>query len=53
MLPVHGLLALQKATEMYMVDLCNNENLIAEHARRVVIMKSDMKLAIHIHRPEA
>lgn len=43
-----ALLALQEATEAYIVGLFEDTNLCAIHAKRVTIMKKDMQLAIRI-----
>ena len=39
------MLALQEAAEAYMVDLFEDTNLAALHAKRVTIMPRDMMLA--------
>ena len=43
-----ALAALQEATEAYLVDLFEDTNLCAIHAKRVTIMPKDMKLARRI-----
>jgi histone H3 len=43
-----GLLALQEASEAYLVSLFEDTNLCAIHAGRVTIMKKDMDLARRI-----
>jgi histone H3 len=43
-----GLLALQEATESYLVGLFEDTNLCAIHANRVTVMKKDMVLARRI-----
>jgi histone H3 len=43
-----ALLALQEASEVYLVDLFEDTNLCAIHANRVTIMKKDMQLAQRI-----
>ena len=43
-----ALLALQEATEAYLVGLFEDTNLCAIHAKRVTIMKKDMQLAVRI-----
>jgi histone H3 len=43
-----AILALQTATEAYLVSLFEDTNLCAIHARRVTIMKRDMALARRI-----
>ena len=43
-----ALLALQEATESYLVGLFEDTNLCAIHARRVTIMRRDMQLARRI-----
>jgi histone H3 len=40
-----GILALQEASEAYLVSLFEDTNLAAIHAKRVTIMPQDMKLA--------
>jgi len=44
----NALLALQEASEAYMVGLFEDTNLCAIHARRVTIMPKDIQLAIRI-----
>lgn len=43
-----ALLAIQEAAEAYLVNLFEDTNLCALHARRVTIMPQDMKLARRI-----
>ncbi len=43
-----ALLALQEATESYMVGLFNDTNLCALHGGRVTVMQKDMNLALRI-----
>lgn len=43
-----ALLALQEASEAYVVGLFEDTNLCAIHAKRVTIMKKDLQLAIRI-----
>jgi histone H3 len=43
-----ALLALQEATEAYMVGVFEDTNLCAIHAKRVTIMPKDMQLALRI-----
>ena len=43
-----GVLALQEATEAYIVSLFEDTNLCAIHAKRVTIMPKDMQLARRI-----
>lgn len=43
-----ALLAIQEATEMYLVGLFEDSNLCAIHANRVTIMKKDIELARRI-----
>lgn len=43
-----AILALQEATEAYLVGLFEDTNLCAIHARRVTIMLKDMQLARRI-----
>ena len=42
------MLALQEATEAYLVTLLKESNLCAEHAKRVTIMPKDVQLALRI-----
>ena len=44
----HALLALQEASEAYLVSLFEDTNLCAIHAKRVTIMPKDMQLARRI-----
>ncbi|PRQ34912.1 putative transcription factor Hap3/NF-YB family [Rosa chinensis] len=44
----HAVLALQEASEAYLVHLFEDTNLCAIHARRVTIMPKDMQLARRI-----
>jgi len=44
----HAILALQEASEAYLVDLFEDTNLCAIHAKRVTIMPKDMQLARRI-----
>jgi len=44
----HAILALQEASEAYLVDLFGDVNLCAIHARRVTIMPKDVQLALRI-----
>ena len=44
----NALLALQEATESYIVGLFNDTNLCALHAGRVTVMQKDMHLALRI-----
>lgn len=46
-----GLLALQEATEDFLVHLLEDCNLCAIHAKRVTIMPKDMQLARRIRGP--
>lgn len=46
-----GLLALQEATEDFIVHLLEDCNLCAIHAKRVTIMQKDMQLARRIRGP--
>jgi len=46
-----ALLALQEATEAYLVHLFEDANLCAIHAKRVTIMQRDMQLARRIRGP--
>lgn len=48
-----GLLALQEATEDFIVHLLEDCNLCAIHAKRVTIMPKDMQLARRIRGPVA
>jgi len=48
-----ALLALQDATEDFVVHLFEDTNLCAIHARRVTIMPKDMQLARRIRGPVA
>jgi histone H3 len=41
----HAILALQEASEAYLVGLMEDTNLCAMHARRVTILPKDMQLA--------
>jgi histone H3 len=41
-------LALQEATEAYLVGMFEDTNLCAMHAKCVIIMPKDMQLACHI-----
>eukprot|EP00957_Ditylum_brightwellii_P137067 10451307-Ditylum_brightwellii.AAC.1 len=43
-----AILALQKASEAYLVGLFKDTHLCAIHAKHVVIMKKDMDLALRI-----
>ena len=43
-----AMLALQEATEAYLVTLLKESNLCAEHAKRVTIMPKDVQLALRI-----
>ena len=43
-----ALLAIQEATEAYMVGLFEDTNLCAIHAKRLTIMPKDMQLALRI-----
>ncbi|CCH62132.1 hypothetical protein TBLA_0G01890 [Henningerozyma blattae CBS 6284] len=43
-----AILALQEASEAYLVGLLDHTNLLALHARRITIMKKDMQLARRI-----
>eukprot|EP00768_Dysnectes_brevis_P007099 gnl/Dysnectes_brevis/586_a648_4104.p1 GENE.gnl/Dysnectes_brevis/586_a648_4104~~gnl/Dysnectes_brevis/586_a648_4104.p1 ORF type:complete len:142 (+),score=61.85 gnl/Dysnectes_brevis/586_a648_4104:780-1205(+) len=43
-----AVIALQEASESYLVSLFEDTNLCAIHAKRVTIMKSDMELATRI-----
>ncbi|ETN43827.1 histone H3 [Cyphellophora europaea CBS 101466] len=42
--------ALQEATEVYLVHLFEDTNLVAIYANRVTIMPKDMQLARRLHR---
>nr|ALS04334.1 histone H3 [Acartia pacifica] len=44
----HALMALQEASEMYLVLLMEDSNMCAIHAKRVTIMPKDMRLALRI-----
>lgn len=44
----HAILALQEATEAYLVDLFEDNNLCAIHAKMVTIMPKDIQLARRI-----
>ncbi|PIA61326.1 hypothetical protein AQUCO_00300696v1 [Aquilegia coerulea] len=44
----HAVLALQEATEAYLVGLFEDTNLCAIHAKRVTILSKDMQLAKRI-----
>ncbi|KAF8539211.1 histone-fold-containing protein [Trichophaea hybrida] len=44
----HALLALQEATEAFLVHLFEDANLLAIHARRVTVMQKDIQLARRI-----
>lgn len=46
-----ALLALQEATEAYLVHLFEDANLCAIHAKRVTIMTRDIQLARRIRGP--
>jgi len=46
-----ALLALQEATEAYLVHLFEDANLCAIHAKRVTIMQRDIQLARRIRGP--
>ncbi|KAI0773444.1 histone-fold-containing protein, partial [Irpex lacteus] len=46
-----AILALQEATEAYLVHLFEDTNLCAIHAKRVTIMQRDMQLARRIRGP--
>ena len=43
-----AILALQEATEAYLVSLFEDTNLCAIHCKRVTIMPRDMQLALHL-----
>ena len=43
-----ALLALQEATEAYIINLFEDTNLLAIHSKRVTIMRKDMQLARRI-----
>lgn len=47
----HAILALQEATEAFMVHLFEDANLCAIHAKRVTIMQKDIQLARRIRGP--
>ena len=47
-LPVLGVMALQEASEAYLVGLFEDTNLCAIHAKRVTIMPKDIQLARRI-----
>ena len=42
------ILALQEASEAYLVKLFENTNLLAMHAKRITITKQDLRLAMRI-----
>ena len=44
----HAILALQEATEAYLVHLFEDANLCAIHAKRVTVMQKDIQLARRI-----
>ena len=44
----HAILALQEASEAYLVGLLDHANLLAIHAKRVTLMKKDVQLARRI-----
>ena len=44
----HAIMALQEASEAYLVSLFEDTNLCAVHAKRVTIMPKDLKLALRI-----
>jgi histone H3 len=44
----HAIMALQEASEAYLVSLFEDTNLCAMHAKRVTIMPKDMGLALRI-----
>ena len=44
-----AVLALQEASEAYLISLFGDANLCAIHAKRVTIMPKDIQLANHIH----
>ena len=43
-----ALLALQEAVEAYVVNLCEDANLCAVHAKRVTLMSKDIQMACWI-----
>nr|6QLD_a Chain a, Histone H3-like centromeric protein CSE4 [Saccharomyces cerevisiae S288C] len=43
-----AIMALQEASEAYLVGLLEHTNLLALHAKRITIMKKDMQLARRI-----
>ncbi|KAH9251413.1 histone H3-like centromeric protein hH3v [Batrachochytrium salamandrivorans] len=47
----HAILALQEATEAYLVHLFEDANLCAIHAKRVTVMQKDIQLARRIRGP--
>ena len=47
-----ALLALQEATEGYMIKLFEHMNLLAIHAKRVTVLKRDLVLVINAFRPD-
>ncbi|KAK9292493.1 hypothetical protein L1049_020466 [Liquidambar formosana] len=49
----HAVLALQEATEAYLVGLFEDTNLCAIHAKRVTIMPKDIQLARRIRAERA
>ncbi|KAJ3273699.1 centromeric DNA-binding histone H3-like protein cse4 [Terramyces sp. JEL0728] len=48
---LHAIMALQEATEAFMVHLFEDANLCAIHAKRVTIMQKDIQLARRIRGP--
>ena len=46
----HAILALQEASEAFLVGLFEDTNLCAIHAKRVTIMPKDMQLALRLRR---
>ena len=42
-------MALQEATEIYLVNLYEHSMLCVIHGKRVTVMPKDMKLVRHIH----